>query len=59
MAGIINSKIQLCGVCGVVTSNGCNIESTNRNPETGLTEYANFLCFQCCSGEVRPPKEET
>lgn len=47
MAKLSDNELRQCGVCGVLTSHGRDIESTNRNPETGTTEFANFICRHC------------
>lgn len=48
MAKLSDKRLRQCGGCGVFLSEGRDIESTNRNSETGLTEYANFICRHCC-----------
>lgn len=47
MSKLSNHKIQQCGECGKFTSDGRNIPSTNKNPVTGITEEANFICRHC------------
>jgi hypothetical protein len=47
MSKLHNNRIQQCGVCGVMTMDGRNIPSTNRNQKTGAMEHANFICRYC------------
>jgi hypothetical protein len=47
MSKLGNHRIQQCGVCAQWTADGRNIESTNRNESTRVTEHANFICRHC------------
>ena len=47
MSKLENHKIQQCGVCGCLTSDGRNIESSLRHGKTGITEFGNFICRHC------------
>ena len=47
MSKLENNRVQQCGLCGRLTSDGRNLPSTNKLPYTKITWWDNFICRHC------------